>query len=151
MRAAFLYLMLAQILVVGLRLIGEGLRASIAVVERLTLLERPDATRVLVCGGGDRFRLFWRERRSQTGTNTRVVVGVLDDDINLRGRLVMGHPVLGTFDELPALVVRHQVGLVVLTANLPSARREFLVALARQAGVLLVEWTHVESRLTRPE
>ncbi|MEI8242679.1 MAG: hypothetical protein WCI17_05380 [bacterium] len=146
-RAAFLYLILATALTVGVRLIGETLRESIAVVERLTLLDRPDATRLLVCGGGERFRLFLRERRTQIGHNTRVVVGVLDDDINLCGRQVLGIPVLGTFDELPALAARHRIQAVIITAQIADPRREALVALARQAGVSLLEWTHDERKL----
>jgi len=146
-RAAFLYLILAQMLTISLRLISESVRESIAVVERWTLLDRPDATRVLVCGGGERFRLFLREKRTQLGRNTRVVVGVLDDDVNLRGRLVMGHPVLGTFDELPDMVSRHRISAVIITADLRDARRDALLALARQAGVSVLEWTHVERKL----
>ena len=146
-RAAFLYLLLAQTLVIGVRLISETIRESMAVVERLTMLDRVDAERLLICGGGQRLRLFLRDRRVQTGRNTRVVVGVLDDDINLRGRLVMGHPVLGGLDELPAVVVSHRIGVVLIAAHLSSERREFLAGLARQAGVPLLEWSHVERRV----
>ena len=103
---------------------------------------------MIICGGGERFRLFLRERRTKTGSNTRVVVGVLDDDINLRGRLVLGHPVLGSFDELPAIVVSHRIGAVIVTADLTDTRRNELVALAQQAGVPLLEWLHVERVLT---
>ena len=146
-RVAFLYLLLSQMLTISLRLASETVRESIAVLERWTLLDRPETTRLLVCGGGERCRLFLREGRTQTGRNTRVVVGVLDDDINLRGRLVMGYLVLGTFDELPALVVRHRIGAVIITACLPDKRRDVLAALARQAGVPLLEWSFVEHKL----
>ena len=146
-RAALLYMILAQILVIGLRLLGETVRESMALLERLVLLERADATRMLVCGGGERFRLFLREKRTRTGRNTRVVVGVLDDDVNLRGRLVQGHPVLGTFEELPAVAAKHRINLVVLTAGLTPQRRELLIALAKEAGLPLTEWSHVENRL----
>jgi len=147
-RAAFLYLVLAQILTVGVRLFREMVRESVAAIERLKLLERSDATRLLICGGGERFRLFLRERRSQTGYNTRVVVGVLDDDINLRGRMVMGHPVLGSLDELPAVVVTHRIGAAIITADMSDARRSELIALARQAGIPLLEWSSIERQLT---
>ncbi|MFZ4395419.1 MAG: hypothetical protein ACOYOU_07315 [Kiritimatiellia bacterium] len=146
-RAAFLYLLLATLVTVGVRLIGETIRESMAAVERLTLLDRADAVRVLVCGGGERFRLFLRERRTQVGNNTRVVVGVLDDDINLRGRLVMGHPVLGTPDELPRLVAQHRIHEVILCSKQSDERQKALIAMARQAGVPLLEWTHVERKL----
>ena len=146
-RAAFLYLLLAQILTISVRLIGEMIRESIAVLERLTLLDRPAAPRLLVCGGGERFHLLLRERRTQIGHNTNVVVGVLDDDINLRGRLVMGHPVLGTLDELPAMVATHRINMVIITAHLSDERRNVLATLARQAGVPLLEWSHVDRQV----
>lgn len=149
-RAMFLYLVLAQTLTVGVRLIGETVRESIADMERRTLLEAADATRLLVCGGGERFRMFLRERRTQTGRNTRVVVGLLDDDINLRGRLVLGHPVLGTFEDLPEMVASHRIGAVLITADLTDERRAVLLALARQAGVPLLEWYHAERVLSSP-
>jgi UDP-N-acetylmuramyl pentapeptide phosphotransferase/UDP-N-acetylglucosamine-1-phosphate transferase len=147
MRAAFLYLVIAQTLTVGVRLVGETLRESLSVVERLRLLDRPDAVRVLACGGGERFRLFLRERRTQTGRNTRVVVGVLDDDPNLRGRLVLGHPVLGALEELPAIVRERRIQEVIITARLPDDRRNELQALALAAGVPLLEWEYAERRL----
>ena len=148
MRMAFLYLLLAQMLTVGPRLASETIRETVAIIERWTLLDRPETVRLLVCGGGERFRLFLREDRTHVGQNTRVVVGVLDDDINLRGRLVMGYSVLGTFDELPALVAAHRIGTVIITAELPPGRREALVAMARRAGVPLLEWGMVEHPLT---
>ncbi|MEI6211412.1 MAG: hypothetical protein WCR06_07275 [bacterium] len=146
-RAAFLYLLLATLVTVGVRLLGETVREGMAVVERLTLLDRPEAVRVLICGGGERFRLFLRARRAQVGSNTRVVVGVLDDNINLRGRLVMGHPVLGPLDELPMLVARHRIHEVILCAKLSDERQNALIVMARQAGVPLQEWLHVERKL----
>jgi FlaA1/EpsC-like NDP-sugar epimerase len=139
-RAAFIYLMLAEILLVGLRLAGETIRESVAAVERLNLLDRQDTTRILACGGGERFRLFLRERRTRTGRNTCVVVGVLDDDINLRGRMVFGYSVLGSFEDLPAVAARHRVSSIMITANLPVERRARLVELARRAGLSLSEW-----------
>jgi FlaA1/EpsC-like NDP-sugar epimerase len=128
--------------------VGETIRDSLVAVERLTLLDRPEITRLVVCGGGERLRLFVRERRSQMGTHTRVVVGVLDDDANLRGRLVMGYPVLGTFEELPEIIKAKRIQEVVITARVTDERRRDLVALAQAAGVPLLEWSVAERKLT---
>lgn len=147
-RARLMYLVLALIGVVSVRLVGETIRDSLVAVERLTLLDRPEITRLVVCGGGERLRLFVRERRSQMGTHTRVVVGVLDDDANLRGRLVMGYPVLGTFEELPEIIKAKRIQEVVITARVTDERRRDLVALAQAAGVPLLEWSVAERKLT---
>jgi UDP-N-acetylmuramyl pentapeptide phosphotransferase/UDP-N-acetylglucosamine-1-phosphate transferase len=147
-RTMLLYLILSVIFTVAVRLIGETIRDSIAALERLTLLDRPEVVRVVVCGGGERLRLFLRERRGQTGSNTRVVVGILDDDVNLRGRLVMGYPVLGSCEELPAVVQEQQIHEVIITARMSAERKGQLMALAQEAGVPLQEWTVAEVKLT---
>ena len=146
-RAACMYLLLALVFVVGLRLINETFRETMAMIERMTLLERSDASRLLVCDGGERFRLFLRETRAQVGKNSRVVVGVLDDDINLRGRMVFGYPVLGIIEDLPAVAAHHHIHAVVLAADLPPERHARLAVLARQAGVSLIAWSFIERQI----
>ncbi len=140
-RFACLYLMLSAGFVLGARLSFEVLRESMASIERLALLEKPETIRILVCGGGERLHLFLRESQTQVGQNSRAIIGVVDDAINLRGRLIFGYPVLGGFDDLPALVAQRRVDLVIITAKLDAARRQHLADLARQAGVPLREWT----------
>jgi UDP-N-acetylmuramyl pentapeptide phosphotransferase/UDP-N-acetylglucosamine-1-phosphate transferase len=147
-RGMLLYLVLAVVFTVTIRLVGETIRDSIAAMERLTLLDQPKVTRLVVCGGGERLRLFLRERRNRTGSNTRVVVGVLDDDVNLRGRLVMGYPILGTFEDLPEVVKAQRIQEVVITAQVTDERRECLVALAQASEVPLLEWSVAERKLT---
>jgi len=146
-RAAIMFGLLAQVPILGFRLMNETLRETVSVIERLTLVERGDTVRLLAYGGGDRFRLFLRERRSQTGHHDSVVIGVLDDDSNLRGRLVMGYNVLGSLDDLPEVLREHRINRIVLTTTLPADRRERLIAVAREAGVPASEWTITEKTL----
>jgi FlaA1/EpsC-like NDP-sugar epimerase len=72
---------------------------------------------------------------------------VLDDDSNLRGRLVMGYNVLGSLDDLPEVLREHRINRIVLTTTLPADRRERLIAVAREAGVPASEWTITEKTL----
>lgn len=128
----------------GLRLSFEVMRESLAAIERLTLLDQANTVHIVACGGGERLHLFLRESRTHVGQNSRVVIGILDDDINLRGRLIFGYPVLGSFDELPAIAAKRRIDLVLLTAELSAVRRQRLIALARQAGLPLREWAFTE-------
>lgn len=45
------------------------------------------------------------------------LIGVLDDDRRNRGREIAGVPVLGGWDMLPELVLKHRVGHVILSDN----------------------------------
>ncbi len=141
------YALLAQVPVMGVRLVGPLARELLALIERKVLLERGDAQRLLACGGGERFGLFIRDRRTQTGRNDRVIVGVLDDDMNLRGMFVHGYPVRGMLDDLPRVAAEQRATAVVITALLPAARRGQVVALARQAGIPVTEWVIEERQM----
>jgi len=47
--------------------------------------------------------------------NDRVIVGVIDDDLNLRGRIIAGHRVIGGFDRLGEWLVQQRVDGVIIT------------------------------------
>lgn len=134
------FALLAQVPVMGVRLVGPLGREILAFIERKVLLERPDVPRLLACGGGERFGLLIRDRRTQTGRNDRVIVGVMDDDVNLRGMFVHGYPVRGMLEDLPRVAVEQRATAVVITALLPAARRDEVVAMAREAGLPVTEW-----------
>src|SRR5206468_8938931 len=75
-------------------------------------------TLALIVGAGSAgIRLLEEiESRRRLG---RAVVGFVDDDPAKRGVRLSGTPVLGTVDDLPALVAEHDVGEVLIA--LPSA------------------------------
>jgi FlaA1/EpsC-like NDP-sugar epimerase len=64
------------------------------------------------------------------------VVGFIDDDPSKRGLRVCGTPVLGTVDDLPALVQKHDVGEVLIAIPSASgARLRRIVDRCEEAGV----------------
>ncbi len=103
---------------------------------------RDDLRPTLVYGAGSRGALYLSrgaERFDATGVRQRVI-GVLDDDSNLHGRLVHGYNVLGGARELPRILARYRVrDIVVTTALAPDHRRQLLAA-ARQSGVTVWDW-----------
>jgi UDP-GlcNAc:undecaprenyl-phosphate GlcNAc-1-phosphate transferase len=136
--------------VVGVRMARELLAEGMAALARQRLLETPGAERVLAYGGGNRFLLFQREGATRIADQRRVIVGIVDDNINLRGRIVQGCRVLGSLADLPALARRHNVAGVVITARLDDARRAEIAAAARAAGIWLKEWKHDEEEIVPP-
>ena len=79
--------------------------------------ERGVASRVLIVGAGEAGSMLARELvRMRNGQRA---VGFVDDDITKRNATVHGLRVLGTVDELPALVERHAIHEIVIAT--PSA------------------------------
>lgn len=83
---------------------------------RLDILSRSPATRVLVLGAG---RAGDTLVRGLVRENRYLVVGMLDDNSQLRGARLHGVPVLGVLDQLPDLA-RETAAQMVLIA-MPSA------------------------------
>ncbi|MBM4163785.1 MAG: hypothetical protein FJ222_05030, partial [Lentisphaerae bacterium] len=138
---SLLFLIMSLPAMVLIRLYREVLRETVSSIERVIALVQPTATRALVCGGGERLRMFLREKRTQQIANQNlVVVGVLDDDPNLQGRQVYGIRVLGLIDDLVDCVQTHRVSRIIITMHIDDIRRGQIAALAREAGVPLYEW-----------
>jgi UDP-N-acetylmuramyl pentapeptide phosphotransferase/UDP-N-acetylglucosamine-1-phosphate transferase len=138
---ALVFLILSLPAMTLIRLYREILRETVSTIERLVSVADPTATRALVCGGGERFRIFLREKRTRLIENQKlVIVGVLDDDPNLRGRQVYGIRVLGQIDDLVTHVRTHRISRIIITMQLDDIRRGQIAALAREAGVPVYEW-----------
>jgi UDP-N-acetylmuramyl pentapeptide phosphotransferase/UDP-N-acetylglucosamine-1-phosphate transferase len=138
---ALVFLILSLPAMTLIRLYGEILRETVSSIERLVSAADPTATRALVCGGGERFRIFLREKRTRLIENQKlVIVGVLDDDPNLRGRPVYGIRVLGQIDDLVTHVRTHRISRIIITMQIDDIRRGQIAALAREAGVPVDEW-----------
>ncbi|MDD5705471.1 MAG: hypothetical protein PHR35_06065 [Kiritimatiellae bacterium] len=131
----------------GVRMLHELLSSGMAAIERQRLLDTPGVERVLAYGGGNRFCLYQREIVTHVGHQRRVIVGIVDDNINLRGRIVEGCRVLGQLTDIPALASRHRISGVVITASIEESRREELILATRAAGVWLREWSYGEHEI----
>ena len=69
------------------------------------------------------------------------IVGILDDDANLHGRLVYGYKVLGDINELERLIRSRQVDEIIVTTrklNTPCQRK--MRRIAAEANVAVLEW-----------
>jgi FlaA1/EpsC-like NDP-sugar epimerase len=71
-----------------------------------------------------------------------IVVGLLDDDRNLRGRYLYGHRVLGGIETVQRLVERHRVQDIVVTTKLEESVLRRLVGVASHTGAQLWFWEH---------
>lgn len=118
---------------------------------------QPSGRRVLIIGAGSGGSLLLQEIIGRPDLEM-YVVGLLDDDPALRGRILKGVPVLGATDELAALVEERQIDEVIVA--IPGAAKEDvrrILNVAADAGVqtrvippLVIEKGSVSLRDLRP-
>lgn len=81
------------------------------------LCNRRDVSRVLVYGAGLRYRTFRRELVRSASANDRIIVGIIDDDVCLRGRYIGGVKVLGTLGQAHEIIDSVNADSVVIACE----------------------------------
>jgi len=91
--------------------------------------------RVLIVGAGDAGAMIAREMRANPGLGI-LPVGFVDDDVAKLGMRIHNVPVLGTRNDIPDLVARHDIEGVIIAMPTAPGRviREFR-AICERAGV----------------
>lgn len=149
---AFIFTGLAHVLLVGSRMFVRGLVDALSLWSESQYYRRGGVVRrVLLYGAGSRCLLYLRERALNTlGASTRrMIVGLVDDDANLRFRRVGGYVVLGSGADLPALVDKYRIDEIIVTIQLRDHEYLALADLCRQRELHLSEW-HYEERVLDP-
>lgn len=95
--------------------------------------------RVLVVGAGEAARFgIWLLQKSDLA-QAFTIAGLVDDDPRKQGLRIEGHPVLGTTADLPTLVERYEIGLVMFAISRITAHdRARILALCTQTGAHVV-------------
>lgn len=98
--------------------------------------------KVLIYGAGDRCSLFLKQHgyASIIGGSKFSIAGLIDDDRNLRKRIVFGLPVLGELADIPAILRLHGVHEIIVACSLTAEKRERLAQIAEDGGVQLSRW-----------
>ncbi|HOC41381.1 MAG TPA: undecaprenyl-phosphate glucose phosphotransferase [Thermoanaerobaculales bacterium] len=117
------------VLVTGTRL---AIRAALGRIRR----SGGNLQQVLVAGAGDLGREVVERLREHRELGFKVV-GFLDDDPGKQQRKIHGVQVLGTIQDLEAVVAQHAVDQLLIA--LPLSAHQRTVQLIRQAGQLLLE------------
>jgi UDP-N-acetylmuramyl pentapeptide phosphotransferase/UDP-N-acetylglucosamine-1-phosphate transferase len=92
------------------------------------LLKSGSATRVLVYGSGLRYRAFRRELVRTASENDRIIVGIVDDNILLRGQYIGDVKVCGSIGMIDSIIKETRADAVVIACELSPQR----LAIVRQ-------------------
>jgi UDP-N-acetylmuramyl pentapeptide phosphotransferase/UDP-N-acetylglucosamine-1-phosphate transferase len=148
LRFAVCFGMLAVFPAAGIRLWRDCVRGVMQILERRILLEKPETLRVLAYGGGLRFRSYLRELTERPGKNDRVIMGIIDDDLNLKGRIIAGHTVFGGMRNVLPAIAKHRIDGVVITCVMEPKMQARVVKAFEKLGVLVSVWACDEKLLS---
>lgn len=149
MAVATLYFAVCALLLVGIRAFFICVRDAIALFGWNAGKDNAGKDRkLLVYGGGMTCVYFLKSRHSSSANSVPEgkVCGIIDDDPNLRGRLVCSCPVLGGLADLEKISAKDKPDEIVVTARLAPGRKGQLLEWARRECVTVSEWV-MESRL----
>ena len=111
------------------------------------LAGRKDVSRVLVYGAGLRFRAFRRELVRKTTENSRVIMGIVDDDETLKGQYVGSLRVFGTFEDIPKIINEYNIDAVVIACDIGEERIQEIKESLQDLSVALYKFNLSEETI----
>jgi UDP-N-acetylmuramyl pentapeptide phosphotransferase/UDP-N-acetylglucosamine-1-phosphate transferase len=127
-----------------------GIRASFRVVRdmgawlRCSVARDQDNARTLILGAGENAILYLRQASFENQQKApRKVMGLIDDNPALYGKIVYGYPVLGHFSELEKLIQKHNITELIFTHHYSDALRESVLALKSKYNLLIRDFIFV--------
>ena len=145
--ATFLYPLLCFVFLSTVRIFRPLVRGVFYTLDCSRLKVRKDVSRILVYGAGLRYRSFRRELVRRTSANDRIVVGLLDDDILLRGQYIGGAKVLGTLMEAPEIVNRVNADAVVIACEVTDDWLKVIRETLAPTGVKITHFNFTEKEI----
>ena len=144
---SLLFFALSSLALCGVRLVRPVLRDLFYALDGGRLADDPSASRVVVYGAGLRYAMFRRELVRSASRSRRVVVGLLDDDVLLRGLYIGGQRVHGTLAQAKAVLARLRADAVVIACVLSPERLARARRIFAEAGVRVSVWSWAEEEI----
>ena len=145
--ATLIYFLLSFVLIASARLARPLARDIFYAIDCARLRDRKDVSRILVYGAGLRYRTYRRELVRKTAANDRIIVGILDDDILLRGQYIGGIKVCGTLMEAPEIINRLNVDTVVIACETTDSWLKVVRETLAPTGVKIMLFTFSEKEI----
>lgn len=134
------------LLAMSIRFVRVAVRDIFYALGRVQLRDS-SATRVIAYGAGLRYSAFRREIIRSTGHDTRLLVGLLDDDPLLIGRYIGGLRVYGALHTAAKAVAELKADEIVITCQVSPERAAEIAAYLKPIGVSVSIWTCAEQKL----
>jgi hypothetical protein len=138
---------LAIIMMMAVRSIRQFARDLFYLVHAKRMRDEESVSRVLVFGAGLRYRAFRRELVRNILKEKRIIVGLVDDDILLRGKNIGGIKVDGPHMDAKRIVAETKADRVVIACELSPERRQAVVDAFKACGVKVSLFTFAEEDL----
>ena len=138
---------LALILLLAVRSVRPIARDLFYLVHARRMADERSVSRVLVFGAGLRYRAFRRELVRHILDGKRIVVGIVDDDIFLRGKFIGGIRVDGPHMDAKRIVAETKADSVVIACELSRERLDAVVETFKACGVKVSRFEFSETAL----
>lgn len=129
------------------RLFRSAVRDVFYVVDGSRLKVESETSRILVYGAGLRYRSFRRELVRRAATRNRLIVGIIDDDLTLRGRYIGGVQVIGPLLQAPMIVRETKADTVVIVCELSPDWLDIVLKTLKPTGVRVTLFNLHESEI----
>ena len=145
--AVLVNFLLSFILIATSRLARPVVRDLFYALDCSRLRGRKDVSRMLIYGAGLRYRSFRRELVRRTTANNRIIVGLLDDDVLMRGQYIGGIKVYGTLMEAPAIINELNADAVVVACEVSDQWLNVIRKTLAPTGVKITHFNFIEKEI----
>lgn len=145
---ALCYAPISFVVLAAFRALRNILRDFFYALDCSRLNRSEGVSRILVYGTGLRYRAFRRELVRSAAANTRMIVGLIDDDILLRGGYIGGLKVLGTLSQAPAIIRELNIDAVVVAFEVDDAWMNVVRKTLEPTGVKISRFGLVEELIS---
>ena len=140
----FLFAVLSFSALLFIRIFRSFFRDLFYALDCARLKGRKDVSRILVYGAGLRYRTFRRELVRTTSANDRIIVGLLDDNVYMRGRYIGGIRIYGTINDAPAVINALNVDAVVIACVVSDEWLKVVKEILAPTGVRVTRFAFSE-------
>ena len=141
------YALLSAVGVIMTRIVRNVVRDTFYAIDCSRLVGRKDVSRILVYGSGLRYRTFRRELVRTTAANTRIIVGLIDDNLLLRGQYIGGVKVLGTLMEAREIINSVNADAVVVACEISPEWMKIVRQTLAPTGVTVTHFSFSETEV----
>jgi len=131
----FFYAVVSFAGLMALRCFRDVVRDLFYALDCARLKGRKGVSRILVYGAGLRYRAFRRELVRTTAANDRMIVGILDDDVFLKGHYIGGNKIHGTINDAPEIINAVNADAVVIACEISDEWMKVVREILAPTGV----------------